>query len=686
MKNRTYTYIAAAFVQTLLLQTAAGAQESTPTAPAPAETQAPAAPDEATRSPDRNTAEDWLGFGANNHGTRFSPASQITPENVSRLEKVWEFHTGDLPHMSPNNGPIRYGFQNTPTKVGDTLYVCTPSQQVIALNAKTGEEKWRFDPKVDKNALANVTTATCRGVAYYEAPQPTAECQTRIIYGTIDSRLLAIDAQTGQTCSSFGENGAVDLNRGIGKTVPGYVSMTSPPTIVRGVVVTGHQVIDGQYRDAPSGVVRGWDAVTGQFKWAWDMGRPGVTSEPPEGETYTRGTPNVWAPTAGDEALGLIFLPLGNSAGDYFGGDRGGEEEKYNSAIVAVDVTTGLVRWAFQTVHHDIWDYDIGSQPSLIDFPTENGVVPAVFAPTKQGQLYVLDRATGKPLTEVVEKPVPQGAVEGDWTSPTQPYSVGMPSVDGADLTEKDAWGVSPLDQLYCRIEFMKARYQGQYTPPAVGQPTIFYPGFNGGVDWGSAAYDPQRGLMIVNNNNLPNMVRLLDLAEVEERGIAPVGEKPVRTTGGWYAQKGLKYGAVSYAWLSPLGVPCVRPPWGYIGAIDLKTRQWAWRKPLGTGQDSGPWGIKSRLPITMGTPNNGGSAVTAGGVTFIAAALDNVIRAFDTQTGELLWQDRLPAGGQAGPVSYEIDGRQYVVIAAGGHTSMRTDIGDSVVAYALPE
>jgi quinoprotein glucose dehydrogenase len=638
---------------------------------------------------DSNTAENWVSYGADNHATRFSPADQITPQNVSQLQEAWHFHTGDLPPddeptMPPAAGPIRYGFQNTPLKIGDRLYVCTPSQIVIALNPATGEELWRFDPKVDRGAMANVTTSTCRGVAYFEAPQPVGECQRRIIYGTLDSRLLAIDAETGQPCRSFGTDGAVDLNQGIGKTLPGYVSMTSPPTIVRGVVVTGHQVVDGQYRDAPSGVVRGWDAVTGAFRWAWDMGRPGVTTEPGPGETYTRGTPNMWTIASGDEQLGLVYLPLGNPAGDYYGGDRAPHDEQFNSSLVAVDVTTGERRWHFQTVHHDIWDYDLGSQGTLVDFPTQNGPVPALILPSKQGEIYVFDRQNGELLTPVEERPVPQGAVQGDYTSPTQPFSVGMPSLVGEQLTERDMWGISVLDQLWCRIQFHRVRYEGTYTPPAVDRPTVFFPGFNGGVDWGGAAVDPERNLLIINNNHLPNTVQLLTQEEVQEQGIRSIGEG-VRTRGGYYAQRGLPYGAVSVPWRTALRVPCTAPPWGYLGVIDLRTRQFIWRVPLGTGRDHGPWGIPSMLPITMGTPNNGGAAVTRSGLIFISAALDRVIRAFDTVNGTKLWEARLPAGGQATPLTYTQNGRQYVVIAAGGHNSMETKIGDSVIAYALP-
>lgn len=653
------------------------------------EGEAPAAR-EADGRLDRNTAENWLAYGGNNHATRYSPADQITTDNVEQLEEAWHFRTGDLPPdddptMPPAASPIRYGFQNTPLKVGDTLYVCTPSQIVIALDPGSGQEKWRFDPELDREAMGNVTTSTCRGVAYYEAPEPVEECQTRIVYGTLDSRLLAIDAESGTPCASFGDNGAVNLNEGIGETLPGYVSMTSPPTIVRGIAVVGHQVIDGQYRDAPSGVVRGFDAVTGEFVWAWDMCRPGETGMPPEGETYTRGTPNVWTITSSDDELGLVYLPTGNSAGDYFGGDRRDCEEAYSSSMVAVDVTTGEEAWSFQTVYHDIWDYDIGSQATVLDFPTAEGSVQAVLVATKQGDLYVLDAATGDPLTEVEERPVPQGAVEGEWTSEVQPFSVGMPRVAGdEEITERDMWGISPLDQLWCRIQYHRLRYEGMYTPPS-HEGTVFNPGFNGGVDWGGVAVDPERNLLIVNNNNLPNIVTLFPRDEADEReDVQGIGDDVPRQ-GGIYPQYGLPYGASSVPWRTELRVPCTRPPWGYIGAIDLETREFVWREPLGTGRDHGPWGLPSMLPITIGTPNNGGSVVTAGGVTFIAAALDKVIRGFATETGELLWEARLPAGGQAGPMSYVHEGRQYLVIAAGGHNSMETEIGDSVVAYSLP-
>ena len=639
---------------------------------------------------DRNGADTWVAYGANNHATRFSPADQITPENVANLDVAWHFHTGDWPERSgpalpPEAGAVRYAFQNTSLKVNDTLYVCTPSQQVIALDPATGQQKWRFNPNVDRRAMRNVTTSTCRGVAYYDTNSTGAECQKRIIFGTLDSRLLAIDADSGAPCRSFGKNGAVDLNEGIGRTLPGYVSVTSPPTIVRGVAVVGHQVIDGQYRDAPSGVVRGFDAASGEFRWAWDVGRPGVTTQPGPSETYTRGTPNVWTIMSADEELGLVYLPTGNPAVDYYGGDRRPFDEQYNSSMVAVDAVTGRERWKFQTVHHDIWDYDLGAQATLVDFATDAGPVPALIVPTKQGQLYVLDRRTGQPLTPVEERQVPQGATPGDWTSPTQPFSVGMPSLVGDRFVESDMWGTTPIDQLWCRIEFNRIRYRGPYTPPALGVPTAYHPGFNGGVDWGGVAVDPERGFLVVNNNNLPNTVQLLTREEVQRRGVRPVSESGPRTTGGLYPQEGAPFGAFSAPWRTIARVPCTRPPWGFIGVIDLKTRRFVWREPLGTGRDHGPFGIPSMLPITMGTPNNGGAAVTRSGLIFISAALDRVIRAFDTRSGKLLWQARLPAGGQATPLTYMSNGRQYVVIAAGGHNSMETTIGDSVIAYALP-
>ncbi len=356
----------------------------------------------------------------------------------------------------------------------------------------------------------------------------------RIVEGTLDARLIAVDAETGEPCEDFGEHGQVDMNEGIWKdgTVPGWYSVTAPPAIVRGVIVSGAQVKDGQAEDAPSGVIRGYDAVTGELAWAWDLGKPDLTGTPPQGETYTRGTPNMWTTAVADEELGYVYLPLGNSAVDYYGGNRSDAENEFSSSLVAIDVTTGKPAWHFQTVHYDLWDYDLGSQATLVDFPQDGGgTVPAIVLPSKQGDIYVLNRRTGESLFPVEEVDAPSGGVEPDNISPTQPVS-GYASLRKSDLTERDMWGVTPLDQLWCRIQFRKAAYDGIYTPPTVDRHWIEYPGYNGGSDWGSVAVDPERGLIIANYNDMPNYNRLLTREEADERNLAPISKEVDRAPG----------------------------------------------------------------------------------------------------------------------------------------------------------
>lgn len=629
-------------------------------------------------------AADWTAYGRNNAATRFSPLTEINRDNVGSLERVWSYRTRDLP---PQRVDDKWAPETTPLKVGESLYMCSATNILISLDAATGRERWRYDPGVSTDHIPY--SASCRGVAYHEDPEldPQAPCRSRVIEGTLDARLIAVDADTGQLCQDFGTNGEVNLLEGMGVTVPGYVAVTSPPTIVRGVAVVGHQVLDGQKEDAPSGVIRGYDATTGELAWAWDMGRPDEKGLPPEGEVYTRGTPNAWTTFSGDEDLGLVYIPMGNSAVDYFSGNRSEAEQQYSTALVALDVTTGDVSWSFQTVYNDVWDYDLGSQGTLLDFPVDGEPVPAVILPTKMGDIYVLDRETGEPLTEVEERQVPQTALPDEQLSDVQPFSVGMPSLAKADLTGKDTWGITPLDQLWCRIQFHRAHYEGIYTPPSKDRRWIQYPGYNGGNDWGGASVDTDRNVLVANYTDVPMFNRLLTREEADEQGLIPLGEPGGSTSsGGAVPQEGSPYGVSIEPWRLFTGVLCNDPPFGGIMAIDLDTREVLWDVPLGTARNNGPFGIPSLLPFDIGTPNNGGSAITAGGLIFIAAATDDLIRAIDIETGEVLWQDHLPAGGQATPIVYEANGRQYVVIMAGGHHFMETTIGDYVLAYALPE
>ncbi|TPI69605.1 membrane-bound PQQ-dependent dehydrogenase, glucose/quinate/shikimate family [Mesorhizobium sp. B3-1-3] len=655
------------------------AQQPAPAAqPAPNGT--PASPDTATHQ----AGNDWPVYGGSELGTRYSPLNQITATNVSKLTRAWSFHTGDMPNEATKD---LYSPENTPLAIGGHLYACSAKDIIISADARSGKEEWRYDPKVPDDAIPY--GASCRGVAYFAVPGAKADqaCATRILIGTLDARLIAIDAKTGKPCTDFGQQGIVDLTQGIGETVPGWYSVTAPPTIVRGIAVVGAQVKDGQAENAPSGVVRGYDATTGKLAWAWDMGHPDRAGAPPAGDTYTRGTPNMWTVAAADPQLGYVYLPLGNAAVDYYGIDRKDFENQFNSSIVAIDVMTGKPAWHFQTVHHDLWDYDLGSQPTLVDFPTVTGKIAAIIVPSKQGQIYVLDRKTGKPLFPVEERNVPSGGVEPDKLSKTQPYS-GYAHLDQPVLTEKDMWGMSPLDQLYCRIQFHRASYQGEYTPPTVDRPFIEYPGYNGGSDWGSIAVDTDSGVLIANYNDMPNYNQLIPREKADQMGFKPIdkGGSPKKVKDIGDPQAGSPYAiAVNAGWRLPTGLLCSKPPYGHIRAIDLKTGRTLWDEPLGSADNNGPFGLPSMLPLTIGTPNNGGPLVTAGGLIFIAATTDNKLRAIDIKTGKEVWHADLPAGGQTTPMTYEVDGRQYIVIAPGGHHFMETKVGDEVIAYALP-
>lgn len=635
-------------------------------------------------APALETGADWPAYGGTYEARRFSPLASITPDNVGQLQRVWEYRTGDMPSEEAEG---KYSPENTPLKVGDDLYLCSAMGIAISVDAATGREEWRYDPEVPVDAIPY--GATCRGVTYYAVPdaEPDSLCATRVIWGTLDARLIAVDAKLGQPCPDFGMSGEVYLEDGIGDTVPGWYSITSAPTIVRGIVVTGAQVQDGQAEDSPSGVVRGYDAVTGELAWAWDLGNPDNRGAPAEGEVYTRGTPNMWTTAAADEERGLVYLPLGNSAVDYYGSNRSELENEYATSLVAVDVTTGEDVWHFQTVHNDVWDYDLGSQPSLVDFPADGGTVPAIVLSSKQGDIYVLNRETGEPLFPVEEREVPTGmGVEPDYLSKTQPFSA-YHSLLFPALEEKDMWGMSPLDQLWCRIQFRMANYEGPYTPPTTDGRWIQYPGYNGGQDWGSMAVDVERGILIANYNDMPNYNRLIPR---EEAGDAHAIFEPEYQPGGSEAgpQLGSPYAIdVNAGWReSWTGLMCKQPPYGGLRAIDLATGETLWDVPLGTARVNGPFGIPSMLPFKIGTPNNGGPLVTAGGLVFVAAATDNLIRAVDIETGETVWSDTLPAGGQTTPITYSVGDRQFIAIAPGGHHFMETPIGDYLVAWALPE
>ena len=613
----------------------------------------------------------WADYAGNKAGTRFSPASQITPANVSNLDVAWTYRTGDIPR-----GAAPQMFQATPLQIGDTLYLCTPHNIVIALDADSGTERWRHDPKVD---ATGVFTVACRGVSYHQSSDPAAKvCARRILVSTIDGRMIALNADSGKPCQDFGRNGEISLRTGLGAVEGGMQFVTSPAIIVGNAAIVGGFVLDNIGVDEPSGVVRAFDVASGKQLWGWDAGRADPTQGLAAGETYVRGSPNAWSLFSADEKLGLVYIPTGNPSPDHFGGLRSPEKERYGSAVVALDVATGKVRWSFQTVHHDLWDYDVASQPVLADLPVGGRLVPALIQATKQGEIFLLDRRNGNPLAPIEERPVPRGNVPGERYSPTQPVSSAFPSLVPPIMQEADMWGATPLDQLWCRIAFRKLNYQGRFTPPSLRDSLIF-PGNNGIMNWGSVAVDQTRGIMIMPTSYMPLKLRLIPRDQAPAaNGIVLEGRGAISPMLGTpYAVR------TERPFVSPLGLPCNAPPWGRLTAIDLKTRQILWQRPLGTTADHAPL----RIPVP-GVFNQGGAMVTKGGLAFIGATLDDYLRAFDLKSGKEVWKGRLPAGGQALPMSYVSPrtGRQYVVIAAGGHAFMNTTMGDYVVAYSLKE
>ncbi len=627
-----------------------------------------------------NPSGEWRSYGASKTGTRFAAADQINLDNVTQLEKAWEIRTR-----------VPGEFKGTPIQVGDGLYLCTGQNIILSLDPDTGLERWRFDPDLQSARIG--FWDTCRGVTYYDVPDsnPSADCAERIFTATTDARLIAVDKETGLPCADFGVNGEISLLQGMGEVVPGFYFVTSPPTIANDVLVLGGWVLDNQMTEEPSGVVRGFNPLTGELVWAWDMGREDRTGLPEEGENYTRGTPNVWSLTSADEELGLIYVPTGNGTPDYFGGHRTEEMDQYASSIVALDAGTGRVRWSFQTTHHDIWDYDVPSQPTLVDIPVDGVIRKAVIVPTKRAEVFLLDRETGEPITEVAEIATPQTDILEEYTAPTQPFSVGMPSFARATLTEADMWGITPFDQAACRLQFKRMRYEGPLTPPTTGYGSLYYPGVAGGMNWGSVAVDEVNHLMVVNTMHNPSVVRLIPRDEVTDSTQFGIGG----------AQAGTPYGVYSFFFLSPIFAPCLEPPYGELAVVDLASQEILWRRPFGTAEEQGPLGIPSRMPLPMGMFYNAGSAVTGGGLIFNAGVVDSTFRAVDVFTGEEVWTDSLPGSSTATPMSYvsPATGKQYVIVTVadgGGGLSLETAVDDGtddeevpggyVMAYSLPD
>jgi len=647
---------------------------------------------------------EWHAYGRTERGQRYSPLDQITPQNVSNLKVAWRYRTGDIPG-APGD-PHETTFEVTPLKIGTSLFLCTPHQSVVALEATTGKELWRYTPKI-LNDLA-LQHLTCRGLSYYPGNEtaasppteiaaptsqddqalklpvatdgaPTTECAAMLFMPTADGRLIALDPASGAVCRNFGKGtGQINLWTDMPNVRPGAYYSTSPVVVARGMVIVGGTVLDNVSTSEQSGVIRAFDIATGRLVWAWDSGNPDITTPLPPGQSYTPNSPNAWSILSADEKLGLVYVPLGNQPPDQWGGNRSEEVERFSSSIVALDLSTGKLRWRFQTVHHDLWDYDVPSQPSLIDLTINGQSVPALVQPTKQGEIFVLDRRNGRPILPVREVPAPQGAAKGDHTAPTQPVSA--LSLAPERLNGSDMWGATLIDQMACRIQYRRLRYEGRFTPPSQ-QGSLIHPGNFGVFNWGSIAVDPARQIAFITPAYLPFVSRLVprsdDTTLYVQGNNRPEGSLPALNE-----NFGAPFAVQLYAFTSFLGLPCSQPPWGYVAAADLTTGRVVWMHKNGTVRDRAP----VPLPFKMGVPTLGGPMMTAGGVAFLSGTLDYYVRAYDVATGEQLWRDRLPAGGQATPMTYAgQDGRQYVLVIAGGHGSLGTKVGDYVVAYALP-
>ena len=616
----------------------------------------------------------WPAYGGGPGGGHYTMAGELTPGNVAGLEMAWRHRSGDFREGTASlvEGPTDEAvapsaFVGTPIVVNDTLYYCTPFNRVFALDPQTGEERWVFDPEVN---VADEHLTNCRAVSSWIDPEAPADalCAHRIIAPTLDGRIFALDGKTGARCPEFGNNGEIDLTEGLTEHGNKEYGITSAPAILNDVLVSGSYVTDSIRIDIPSGVVRAYDLRTGEFRWGWNSVPPGLPERDEDGK-YLAGTTNVWSTISVDEERNLVVVPTGNSSPDYYGGQRSGNLDYYSSSVVALDGDTGEVVWHYQTVHHDIWDFDIPSQPTLVDVTIDGKTRPAVVQTTKMGLTFVLDRETGEPLFPVEERPVPQeGAAPGEYLSPTQPFPLKPEPLHQLGISPDDAWGFTFLDEGWCRDELEAMTTGPIYTPISVGRETALYPSVIGGQNWGAPAVDPERQIMVANTHHVAMLLKLIPRDQC--------------TGSENFPQLGSPYCATLRPFLSRFGAPCTKPPWGTLAAVNLSTGDIEWQVPLGTLKHQAFW------PFTMmkGGVQMGGPIVTATGLIFIAAAADRHIRAFDITSGEELWSDEMPTTGNAVPMSYMSGGRQYVVIAAGGNFTSPSPPGDYLTAYALPD
>jgi quinoprotein glucose dehydrogenase len=611
----------------------------------------------------------WPAYGNDVGGHRFSSAGEITADNVHKLEIAWQFSTGDNQRdASALNSSLAEG---TPILVDDALIFCTPFNDVIALDPATGEQKWRFDAGIDlEQEPAN--QFVCRGVTHWRGPEPDDSCASRILTGTNDGRLIALDAGSGERCSGFGSNGEVKLDVGMPLIWPGEFQVTSPPVIVGDIVVVGSAISDNVRVAAPRGTVRAFDVRSGESVWTFDpipreTGNPNWQgSQPP-----IEGHANAWAPMSVDETRGLVFVPTSSPSPDFYGGLRPGDNRHANS-VVALNAADGTVHWAYQIVHHDVWDYDLPAQPGLYAVWRDGRPHDVVAQVTKTGHVFVLDRDTGEPFLPVEERPIPGSAVDGEWMSPTQPVPVKPPALVPDRIDPVDAFGLTWFDKRICRKQFEAMRADGLFTPPSL-EGTLFYPFTGGGANWGGAAYDPRRNLLIINMSSLAHIVQLFPSDEFDQARRIFHGQDVEPMHGAPFSDRR------ALVW-SPLQLPCSPPPWGIIAAVDLDAGAIVWRRTLGTAEDM------AGLPLEVGTPTLGGPIATLGDVIFIASTMDYYLRALSTESGEELWRGRLPTSGNATPMTYMWQGRQYVVIYAGGYSRAGTPIDDKLIAFALPQ
>jgi quinoprotein glucose dehydrogenase len=623
---------------------------------------------------------EWTAYGHDALGTRFSPLTQITRDNVTRLEVAWTYRTGEVD--ANTRQPTK--LEATPLMVDGTLYLSTPLGRVIALDPETGKERWTFDTKPDRNA--NWGDFASRGVStWLDRCAPVgAPCRRRIYVGTIDARIIALDARTGTLCRSFGNGGAVSLQQGLrsGPYYTGEYELTSPPAVINGIIVSGSAVADNNRTDAASGEVRAYDARTGALKWSWDP-VPRDSTDPAWSSwrgpmAHSTGAANAWSVIAADSARDLVFVPTGSASPDYYGGERLGDN-RYANSIVALRASTGKVVWHFQTVHHDLWDYDNAAPPALATITHDGRRVDVVLQTTKTGQLFVLDRDSGKPIFPVEERSVPASNIYGERASPTQPFNTVIPPLSPQGFGVADVWGPTPELLEACRAVVRPLRSEGPFTPPSF-EGTVARPSNVGGSHWGGLAFDGTRQIAVVPVNTIAARVQLIRLDQLDT---AEVRQHESRLGDQYTRMHGTPYVMRRNTVITNNGIPCTPPPWGALVAIDLKTGAKSWEVPLGDPSLLKPE-VAAVSKTPLGTPNLGGPIVTASGVVFIGATMDRLLRAFDVETGRELWKGSLPAGARATPMTFQVrpNGKQYVVIAAGGNEDWGK--GDYIVAFAL--